>query len=58
MVDDYERRYKLAVIEYYEAKGRWRRQAKLADGKTTSPKITPPAWMLLGTLPLRFGSNG
>ena len=54
VVADFEERYKLAVVEYCEAKLAWRRSSPVVGGGLRGAKITLPAWMLLGTLPLRL----
>ena len=54
VVAAFEERYKLAVQEYREAKSAWRRSSVVTSGTLRGAGIVLPAWMLLGTLPLRL----
>jgi hypothetical protein len=54
LVAAYEERYKLAVAAYHEAKLAWRLSSPVVDGALRGAEIALPAWMLLGTLPLRL----
>ena len=54
LVDAYEQRYQESVTVYYIAKARWCKKSKVRDGALRGAKIRLPAWMLLGTLPLRL----
>jgi hypothetical protein len=54
VVAAYEERYKLAVAEYHAAKLAWRLSSPVVEGALRGAEIALPAWMLLGTLPLRL----
>ena len=54
VVAAFEECYKLAVEEYRDAKSAWRRSSAFASGALRGARIALPAWMLLGTLPLRL----
>lgn len=54
VVQAFEERYRTAVAEYREAKSAWRLGSLQVDGVLRGAPIALPAWMLLGTLPLKL----
>lgn len=53
----FEERYKAAVLEYRAAKLAWSQSSPVVAGGLRGASIVLPAWMMLGTLPLRLGRD-
>ncbi len=57
LVTAYEERYQASAAEYCAVKQAWRDESKVRDGGLRAAKLALPAWMLLGTLPLRLAGD-